>query len=102
MSCYYCRYARQVANRKVTDVVGCPLIANDSKLFNESEGQLYEGWYYAHREPGDVSDEDNIPTRGLLNKGILIDASGSCQNFDDTGVIYEHRFKPTIKEESND
>ena len=81
--CINCIHSRQAADRSRQDVVGCPRITDNSKLYWEAEGQLYQGWFYSCRRPGDTGDTDNTISRGAIINGILIDSDGYCSGFEE-------------------
>ena len=84
--CSECYWARQAADRARQDVVGCVNMDRGGLAYQSARGQLYTGWFYAKRAPGDVSDKDNFAGRGALVNGYLIDAGGRCELFTDGGA----------------
>lgn len=84
MNCYNCFFARQHGNKNNTKQVGCVLAEfHGVDFIYESgyNGNFYEGWFYAHRLPSDVSDDKSTVDRGILVNSYLVDSNKSCENY---------------------
>jgi hypothetical protein len=52
-------------------------------------GNVYEGWFYTKRRPGDERKE-GAPGEwlGAMIRGVLVDAKGRCSSFKNAKTIY--------------
>ena len=78
--CINCDNSRQAGDKDSTDVVGCRLLNLDKIKREDTTGTLYDGWFYGGRRPGDIAESDVIG-KGVISRGILIDAKGYCKAF---------------------
>ena len=89
-SCRYCEHARQVGDMSRTDVVGCALMTRGGISIYDYVGKnVYEGWMYGGRRPGDTSKSRGIGHGVHQNFSKLVDSDGHCKDFERAITIYE-------------
>ena len=70
-----CLYARQVADKERTDVVGCVKLGLKGE--GTVDGIVYTGWFYTNAYPG-FKIESRTPSEGIMTNGLVVDRNGSC------------------------
>ena len=99
--CLNCEHARQSANLKRQDVVGCVLLNRDGEEYeyitqydkavgifegvkpeNIRNSTIYQGYIYFGRRPGDVQ-ESSVLGKGAITLGLLVDSKGYCSKFEE-------------------
>ena len=69
-SCRYCEHARQVGDLNKVNVVGCACFMQENLTIQDvkNKGNLYTGYAYPKRRPG-----DNAPTKsGEIGRGAIV------------------------------
>ncbi len=99
MMCRMCEHARQAGKRDQTDIVGCTAMTRDDVSPNQYRGgNVYEGWLYSTRRPGDERNEYEPGLwLGALVRGVLVDSKGACPSF-----IQADKIIPTKEIETNE
>jgi hypothetical protein len=99
--CLNCEHARQAGNLDSQDVVGCVLLNRDGEEYQyitETDSavgifdgvkqhevlnsNIYKGYIYFGRRPGDVQ-ESNFIGKGAITLGLLVDSKGYCKKFEE-------------------
>ena len=97
--CKSCKHARQVGDLTRQDVVGCVLLnkegvyevqvtPDDSVMAQANyitrecvrNSNIYEGYIYFGRRPGDIAKNKELG-KGTLTLGLMTDARGSCDKY---------------------
>lgn len=80
--CIECEWARQVGDKTCTStIVGCALLATDAIPRRIVVGDMYSGWMYMQRRPGDVGKSDTLGKGALLHGDYLVSAEANCHKF---------------------
>lgn len=91
IACGNCKHARQIADKKRQDIVGCVLLngnPNDSlgspllKMEDVRESNVYEGYVYFGRRVGDIEKSDTFG-KGTLTLGLMVDETGYCPKYEE-------------------
>lgn len=90
INCGSCKWARQIADKNRTDIVGCVLLnGNPCDSFKPPVlsidkvvgGNIYEGYVYFGRRVGDIADSHNFGN-GVLTLGLMVDSSCLCKEWE--------------------
>lgn len=80
-NCIDCEWARQIGDKTRTDVVGCALLSTSTISPSSVIGDLYEGWMYPQRRPGDVADSKELGKGAMINGPSLVSAQAECPSY---------------------
>jgi len=82
-TCRTCEHARQAGKKDQTDIVGCAVMTRgDISIYDVTNSNVYEGWMYSGRRPGDKSHADTLDKGCLLNGSKLVDSEGCCNHYE--------------------
>lgn len=79
--CLDCEQARQVADKKRIDVVGCMALTMEEVSIRDVGGNIWAGYVYGGRRPGDSKEYPAEFSPNTLTLGYIVEADHWCKAF---------------------